>query len=665
MREAERRVGRAQSAMLHQRIQMSTLTGVAFGGIICLGLLPYVDHITVWMWFTLRCVVSAARLILSNRIARATAVPDGEVAHTPNLDRLFLAVLAADGLVWGLLCMWLAPRSNPQVVALLLTSIAGVSAVGMFVLQASWRASASLLTMMILPVVVHQLAERTRFGVYTGVGFGIFLAIILLEARRCEARILELLRLRFSTDRIAEERAEALRMAERQSRVKSQFLATMSHEMRTPLHGILGVTRMMQEAGAVPAAEQLALVEQAGEHLLRLINDALDVSKLEGGHLRLTPKPFDLEHLIEDVISLSQPVAKEAGLVLRGRLRLPRPCRVHGDAARVRQILHNLVGNALKFTEQGTVTVVATYRPGRARIAVYDTGPGIAPEELPRIFDAFHQADGSFSRRYGGTGLGLSIARELAHAMGGDLVCTSVVGRGSRFTVTLALPGAPAPSPRSEAPTRRQGAVRPGAMILARRISSSTMKKVTVPSSAPRSVSAAPASSPEPSSRPAPTSTPEPSSSPAPLSSNPVPPPADLAQRQVLLAEDNPVNALVAQASLKKLGLSVRLVVNGAEAVAAFQERQPDMVLLDCQMPVMDGFEAARRMRQHERDAGWGRTPVLALSANALESDRERSLASGMDEHLAKPFRVEELRVVLERLMREAPKVLNREETKA
>ena len=654
MRDAERRVERAQSAMLHQRIQMSTLTGVAFGGIICLGLLPYVDHIAVWMWFVLRCLVSATRLILSNRIAHASATPEGETTHTPSLDRLFLAVLAADGLVWGLLCMWLAPRSNPQVMALLLTAITGVSAVGMFVLQASWRASASLLTMMILPVVIHQLAERTRFGVYTGVGFAIFLAIILLEARRCEARILELLRLRFFTDRIAEERAEALRMAERQSRVKSQFLATMSHEMRTPLHGILGVTRMMQEAGAVPAAEQLTLVEQAGEHLLRLINDALDVSKLEGGHLRLTPKPFDLEHLIEDVISLSQPVAKEAGLVLRGRLRLPHPCRVHGDAARVRQILHNLVGNALKFTEQGTVTVVATYRPGRARIAVYDTGPGIAPEEIPRIFDAFHQADGSFSRRYGGTGLGLSIARELAHAMGGDLVCTSVVGRGSRFTVTLALPGAPAPSPRSEAPTRRQGAVRPGAMILARRISSSTMKKVTVPSSAPKSPSTAPISTPAPVS-----------SNPAPVSSNPAPASMDLTQRQVLLAEDNPVNALVAQASLKKLGLSVRLVVNGAEAVAAFQERQPDMVLLDCQMPVMDGFEAARRMRQHERDAGWGRTPVLALSANALESDRERSLASGMDEHLAKPFRVEELRVVLERLMREAPKVVNREETKA
>ncbi len=645
MQEAERRVERAQGAMLHQRIQMSTLTGVAFSGIICLGLLPYVDHIAVWMWFTLRCVVSTARLVVSNRNARASAAPEALGSGPAMWDRVFLAALAADGLVWGLLCMWLAPRNNPQVMALLLTAITGVAAVGMFVLQASWRASAALLTMMILPVVVHQLAERTRFGLYTGVGFGIFLAIILLEARRCEARILELLRLRFSTDRIAEERAEALRLAERESRVKSQFLATMSHEMRTPLHGILGITRMMQEAGAVPAAEQLSLVEQAGEHLLRLINDALDVSKLEGGHLRLSPKPFDLEHLIEGVLSLSQPVAKEAGLALRARLRLPVSCRVHGDAARVRQILHNLVGNALKFTDQGTVTVVATYRPGRARIAVYDTGPGIAPEELPRIFDAFHQADGSFSRRYGGTGLGLSIARELAHAMGGDLVCSSVVGRGSRFTVMLALPIAPEPSPRSEAPTRRQGAVRPGAMILARRISSSTMKKVTVPSSAPKPPSVAPPSSPSPISGPA--------------SSNPAPPRSDMAQRQVLLAEDNPVNALVAQASLKKLGLSVRLVVNGAEAVAAFQERQPDMVLLDCQMPVMDGFEAARRMRQHERDAGWGRTPVLALSANALESDRERSLASGMDEHLAKPFRVEELRVVLERLMREAPKVVS------
>jgi signal transduction histidine kinase/ActR/RegA family two-component response regulator len=558
--------------------------------------------------------------------------------------------------------------------ALLLTSITGVAAIGMFVLQASWRASGALLTTMILPVVIHQASEGTRFGAYSAVGFAIFLAVILREAHRCEARILELLRLRFFTDRIAEERAAALRLAEQQSRVKSQFLATMSHEMRTPLHGILGVTRMLQEGEEAPAQEQLSLIERAGEHLLRLINDVLDVSKLEAGHLRLSPGPFDLRQLLEEVLSLSAPAAREAGLVLASRLRLREKCIVHGDAARVRQVLHNLVGNAIKFTEVGTVTVLAGYRRGRARITVEDTGVGISAEEVPRIFDAFHQADGSFSRRFGGTGLGLSIARELAHAMGGDLVCLRREGGGSRFTVTLSLPLAPEGAVPEEtrepepAPVARDaGRARASDRIPASgdRIPASGDRIPASGDRIPASGDRIPASG-DAAPTPAPTralaraeqtrAEGQPASRPTPTESAPARP-----LRQVLLAEDNPVNALVAQASLKKIGLSVRLVVNGAEAVAAFQEHRPDVVLLDCQMPIMDGFEAVGRMRQHEAQQGWERTPVLALTANALEGDRERSLAAGMDEHLAKPFRVDELRAVIERLMRSAPSDVARE----
>jgi signal transduction histidine kinase/ActR/RegA family two-component response regulator len=571
----------AQTAMLFQRTPKTTLTGIPFALLVCLGVLPYADPTYVWAWFVLRCAVAGVRLQMSRSFLGV--MPDSTPEREAAWRNWFVFVLAVDGFCWGLASIWLAPTANPHVTALLLTTLVGVSAMGLFVLQPSWRASAAFLFAMLLPVALHQLWHGGRLGVFAGLGLLTFLALITLEARRSEARIRELLTLRFNTDRIAEERAQALRLAQRQSSVKSQFLATMSHEMRTPLHGILGLTRMLQNEKPAHPGEQLALIERAGEHLLTLINDILDFSKLEAGQVRLSPQVFDLAALIDDVVSLSVPSAFQSGLTLTTRLHMPRPCFVHGDPSRLRQVLHNLVGNAIKFTESGAVTVVAKHRGSRARIAVHDTGVGISADELPRIFDAFHQADSSFARRFGGTGLGLTIARELARAMGGDLVCTSQQGRGSCFTVTVDL--APAPDP---VPARLAGV---------------DMATATL-------------------------------------------------QGHVLLAEDNPVNALVAEAALKSMGLTVELVEDGLQALASFRAQQPDLVLLDCQMPVMDGFEAVRRMREHEGELGLPRTPVVALTANALQGDREHSLAAGMDDHLAKPFRDEELRVILRRLLR-------------
>jgi len=569
------RVLDAQTVMLYLRVQTSTLAGMVFALLVCLGVLPHVEHRLAWAWFALRIGVSSARLLLGYWFFRVA--PQGGAVWRHR----FAAMLAIDGFAWGLLSILLMPQGELYVAALLLTAVVGVASIGMFVLQPSWRASATFLTTILLPVALHQMLGDTRFGLYTGLGLMMFLGITLVEARRAEARIRELLILRFTTDRIAEERAEALRMAQRQSTVKSQFLATMSHEMRTPLHGILGLTRMLQSEQPAQPGEQLVLIERAGEHLLTLINDILDFSKLEAGQVRLSPQVFDLTALIDDVVSLSVPSAFQVGLNLTTRLNMPRPCYVRGDPSRLRQVLHNLVGNAIKFTEQGAVTVVARYRDSRARIAVHDTGVGISPEELPRIFDAFHQADSSFTRRFGGTGLGLTIARELARAMGGDLVCTSKQGRGSCFTVTVNLATAPDPSPAVN-----------GAAVA-----------------------------------------------------------SSVLQGRVLLAEDNPVNALVAEAALKNMGLTVELVEDGLQALASFRAQPPDLVLLDCQMPVMDGFEAVRRMREHEGEQGLRRTPVVALTANALDGDREHSLAAGMDDHLAKPFKDEELRAVLRRLL--------------
>ncbi len=572
------RVSEAQSNILFRHAQTVSFAGVVFAFLMTLGLVPHVRNDLLWGWFALRFCVSAVRLLFSLRFFRSSG------RNTSAWRHAFVLSLGVDGLVWGLVGLLLIPLNIPDVSALVLTALVGVAAVGSFTLQPSWRASAAFVVSMLLPIALYELLYGGRAGWYVSAGLAMFTVMVLFEARGAERRIRELLKLRLTTDQIAEERAEALRLAQRQSSVKGQFLATMSHEMRTPLHGILGLTRGLREAD--PGNERLALIERAGQHLLILINDVLDFSKLEAGQVRLQSKVFDLAALVDEVVSLSLASAYEAGLSLNTRLHMPRPCLVHGDPARLRQVLHNLVGNAIKFTESGAVTVVAKHNAarGRARIAVHDTGVGIAPEDLKLIFDAFHQADGSFTRRYAGTGLGLTIARDLARAMGGDLVATSQPARGSCFTVTLSLPAAEVDLPLEiEAPAV-----------------------------------------------------------------------SDLKGR-VLLAEDNPVNAMVAQAVLQKMGLQVELVGDGEQALASFRANRPDLVLLDCQMPVMDGLEAARRMRAHELAEGWGRTPLLALTANALEGDREQSLQAGMDEHIAKPFRDADLHGVLARFLPRQP----------
>ena len=573
----QHRVRQAQTEMLYSRVGAPIITGIVFALMMSIGVAPYVSRDLVWGWFVARCCISVLRMLQRYRFYQS------DPADATSWRRGFVVMAAVDGFFWGLGGVLLTPAGETDVVAMVLTALLGVASVGVFALQPYWRASAAFLVSLLTPVVLDQLFEGTRFGLLAAIGIVMFAVLMLIEARDADARIRELLRLRFDTDRIADERAEALRLAQRQSSVKSQFLATMSHEMRTPLHGILGITRMLQQKPQTQSSEEeLALIGRAGEHLLTLINDVLDYSKLEAGRVKLAAQPFDLAQLIDEAVSLSVPSAYQAGLSLTTRMHMPRPCPVVGDASRIRQVLHNLIGNAVKFTSHGAVTVVAKHRNGRARIAVHDTGIGIGPEDIAQIFDAFHQTDSSFARRYAGTGLGLTIARELARAMGGDLVCTSKLERGSCFTFTLDLPSAP----------------------------------LDLPLVVPQVTPVGPALS-----------------------------------GRVLLAEDNPVNAIVAEASLRNLGFNGEVVTDGEQALAAFRARRPDIVLLDCQMPVMDGFEAARLIRQHERECGWPHTPLLALTANALEGDRETSLAAGMDEHLAKPFRDDQLKAMLVRLL--------------
>ncbi|MGH6646305.1 ATP-binding protein [Aquabacterium sp.] len=507
------------------------------------------------------------------------------------------------GGTWGLGSAWLLPVNDLNVSAVIVGSLIGASAICTFALQADPRPNRVLNISMLLPCAVMLFTRQDAYGVFGGCGLLTLMGIMLLEGERSARRITELLWLRFTTDRIAQERAEALKLAQRHSAVKDQFLATMSHEMRTPLHGILGLARLVgQKLPPRPGVlnesrEHLALIERSGEHLLGIISDVLDFSRIEAGKLQIDQAPFDLHAVVDDVLSLLAVTAAEKGLPLRRDIQLNSPCMVFGDAARLRQVLHNLVGNAIKFTDMGHVKVTVQRHhcddegpdsPCAKRVVfrIEDTGIGIPPDQQAMVFDAFHQADGSFVRKHRGTGLGLTISREIARAMQGDILCESTAGQGSVFTLNVPLPRI-----TNSEPTRFL-ATRP----------SSLMDQLDDGGFS----------------------------------------------GHVLLAEDNPVNALVAQAILSKLGLQVTHVEDGQQALALLsQPHGIDLVLMDCQMPVLDGIEATRRLRCIEQEQGRPGVPVIALTANVMSQDRDRCRAAGMDDHLAKPFTQEDLSAML------------------
>ncbi|HEY3400144.1 MAG TPA: ATP-binding protein [Geothrix sp.] len=377
--------------------------------------------------------------------------------------------------------------------------------------------------------------------------------------------------------RLANEQAEAGNLA------KAQFLANMSHEIRTPLNGVVGALDLLARQDLAP--EQLKLLDTAATSsgaLLTLLNEILDFSAIEAGGLELAHEPMLLRPAVGSVVDLLRPMAQRKGLALTLEFDAALPTRIKGDAGRLRQVLLNLVGNAVKFTDHGNVAVRARRAPGSGDpgpvmiLDVEDSGIGIPPAALPRLFTPFFQADQSDRRRFGGTGLGLVISKRLAEAMGAELSVESAPGRGSTFRVRLPL------EPLDSGPA----AAPPG---------------------------------------------PAAASAPAPLAG------------RVLLVEDNPVNRMLAMAMLVSLGIEVAQADNGLAALHRMEDARFDLVLMDCQMPVMDGFEATREIRAREHSARTPRIPIVAVTANALSGDPERCLQVGMDAYLAKPYTIKTL----------------------
>jgi signal transduction histidine kinase len=366
--------------------------------------------------------------------------------------------------------------------------------------------------------------------------------------------------------------AKARDDAEAANRAKSLFLATMSHEIRTPLNGVLGMAQAMAMDDLTPVQrERLGVVHASGEALLAILNDVLDLAKIEAGKLEIEDIEFDLEEIARGAHQAFTAQANAKGLTfgldIDGAQGLYR-----GDPTRLRQILYNLVSNALKFTDRGEIQVTARWQDERLVVSVADTGVGIPEDRLQALFGRFDQADASTTRRFGGTGLGLAICRELAEMMGGSIDVESTLGFGSTFKVSL--------------PLKRVGDGRSAAL-------------------------------------------------PAP------PAPEDEAYRlelKVLAAEDNTVNQLVLKTLLNQIGVDPVVVSNGLEAVRAWEDGEWDVILMDVQMPKMDGPTAARAIREQEAATGQARTPIIALTANVMSHQLAEYMAAGMDGHVAKPI---------------------------
>jgi signal transduction histidine kinase/ActR/RegA family two-component response regulator len=384
---------------------------------------------------------------------------------------------------------------------------------------------------------------------------------------------------------------KAMEEAKAANKAKSQFIAQMSHEIRTPMNGVLGISALLHDTPLSGEQQKLLkIIRHSGESLLVIINDILDFSKIEAGKLELEIRRFSLKHLANGIIQMFSPDAQHKKLRLTSSINKNVPDYIAGDESRLRQILVNLIGNAIKFTSEGGVILRINLEESYhnkicLRFEVIDSGLGISRDKQDEIFTPFSQADSSMTRQFGGTGLGLTISRQLVALMGGEIGLESELGRGSIFWFTAFFSPAETPVESSE-------------------------KMFENTTSSP------------------------------PLTGH------------VLIAEDNLTNQIVAEGVLRKIGCTTLTVTDGEQAVTAVQKERFDIILMDCQMPVLDGYQATIRIRQNETRSGARPVPIIALTAHAIHGEMDRCLQAGMNDYLSKPFTEEQMREILKRWLK-------------